>query len=127
MHQRTEIIGFLGSKPELQYTNKGEPVTNFSVATSHKRSNSSGEYVTETTWWRVSAFGKTAENATKYLDKGSKVMIAGRLVSDPSTGGPKVYQKKDGVWAASFDIIASEVVFLSSKGENNAAAEDVWG
>ena len=124
MFQRIEIIGNLGRDPELRYTPAGQAICNMSVATSHVYKNSAGEKVTETTWFRVSVWGAAAESASKYLTKGSKVFVAGRMVSDKATGGPKLFKKQDGTEAANFEINASEIKFLSSKNGDTSPAQE---
>lgn len=113
MYAKLIIVGNLGKDPEMRYTPNGQAVTSFSVATSHKYTTSGGEQVTETTWFRVSAWGKLAEICNQYLKKGSKVLIEGRLTPDKSTGGPKVFNKQDGASGASYEVNASTVKFLS--------------
>ena len=54
----------------------------------------------------------------QYLKKGSKVLVEGRLVADPKTGGPKIWQGQSGP-GASFEVSASMVRFLSSRGEGD--------
>jgi len=126
------IAGNLGRDPEMRYTPGGTAVTNMSVATSRQYSGADGQQVKETIWFRVSAWGKQAETCNQYLHKGSKVLIEGRLVPDPATGGPKVWNGEKGP-GASFEVSATTVRFLSSKGEGenggnggNHAGEPVW-
>lgn len=123
MYQRIEVIGRLGRKPEMKFTPTGQAVTSFSVATDNQYTNAAGEKVKETTWFRVQVWGKNAENCNMYLDKGSLVFVAGRMVADKSTGGPKVYAKKDETFSASFEINASEVKFLTPKSEASVRAQ----
>ena len=118
MYQKIIIIGNLGREPEMRYTPAGEPVTAFSVATSRKYGEKD-----ETTWFRVSVWGKQAESCNQYLHKGSKVLVEGRLRPDES-GSPKVFQRKDGTWGASYEVTAETVRFLTPKGEENGAAVD---
>ena len=124
MYQKIIIIGNLGRDPEMRYTADGKPVTSFSVATSRKYRD-----ISETTWFRVSVWGNQAESCNQYLQKGSKVLVEGRLSPDLSTGGPKVYQKKDGSFGAGYEINADTVRFLSTRagaeaGEEDSASED---
>ncbi len=118
MYQRVFIVGNLGRDPEMRFTPNGQAVTNFSVATNRQYTNSNGERVKETTWFRVSVWGKQAENVNKFLRRGSKVLVEGRLTPDQSTGGPRIYQRQDGTYGASFEITANRVVFLSSRSED---------
>jgi single-strand DNA-binding protein len=121
MYQSITIIGRLGRDPEMRYLPNGDPVTSFSVATDRGWTDKSGQKQKETTWFRISVFGKQAENANTYLSKGKMVLVEGRLQTDPKTGGPRVYTRQDGTTASSFEIVANQVRFLSAKSEGGAA------
>ena len=118
------IVGYLGRDPEMRYTPAGQAVTNFSVATSRKYTDSNNQQVNETTWFRISAWGKQAETCNQYLKKGSRVLVEGRLVPDPNTGSPRMWTRQDGTTSASFEVSASTVRFLSSRGETDTGAQD---
>jgi single-strand DNA-binding protein len=120
MYQKLIIVGYLGRDPEMRYTPNGQAVTNFSVAASRRYSTSDGQQVDETTWYRISAWGRQAETCNQYLRKGSRVLIEGRLKPDPETGGPRLYQRQDGSWGASFEVTAQFVKFMSSRAEDEA-------
>jgi single-strand DNA-binding protein len=117
MYQKLIIIGNLGSNPEQRFTPNGDPVTTFSVATSRKYGEKD-----ETTWFRVSVWGKQAESCQTYLHKGSKVLVEGRLRPDAS-GNPTTFQRKDGTWSASFEVTAETVRFLTARGEQVESAD----
>jgi single-strand DNA-binding protein len=108
------IAGHLGRDPEMRYTPAGKPVTNFSVASNRQYSGSNGEQVKETTWFRVSTWDKQAEVCNQFLRKGSPVLVEGRLIPDPKTGGPRVWQGRNGPGAA-FEVSASIVRFLAGR------------
>ena len=120
MYQKVTIIGNLGRDPEMRYTPSGQAVTSFSVATSRGYTASDGQKVKETTWFRVSAWGKQAKNCNNYLRKGSKVRVEGLLVPDAQTGSPRVFTRQDGTTGASFELSAIDVRFLDSKAESEA-------
>jgi single-strand DNA-binding protein len=120
MFESTIIAGNLGRDPEMRYTPSGQAVCNFSVATNRSYTDANGQLVKRTKWFKVAAWGKQAEVCNQYLHKGSKVLVEGHLTEDPETGGPKVFQKQDGTYGSSFELNASTVRFLSSKGENDA-------
>lgn len=125
MYQRITIAGNLGKDPELRYLPNGTPTTSLSVATNNSYTNQKGEQVKETTWFRVSVFGKQAESCSQYLTKGRQVLVEGRLRPDPTTGGPRLWTGNDGTVRASFDITATTVRFLGSgpgRGEAGAGA-----
>jgi single-strand DNA-binding protein len=120
MYHQLVIVGNLGRDPEMRYTPSGTPVTSFNVATNRKYTGSDGNQVKETTWFRVSVFGKQAESCAQYLKKGSAVLVEGRLTPDLQTGGPKTFQRQDGSYGASFEVYANTVRFLSSRAEGGA-------
>ena len=124
MYHTIIIVGNLGKDPEMRYTPSGAPVTSFNVASSRQYTNSKGERVKETIWFRVSAWNKLAETCNNFLHKGSKVLIEGRLVPDVASGGPRVFTRQDGTSGASFEVNAATVRFLESKGEAGAAPGD---
>ena len=101
---RLMLSGNLGSDPELRYTPNGSEVATFSLATSHKYTTSSGEKREETTWFKVSAFGKTAVSCNEYLERGSFVVVLGRLKASPWVG-------KDGQAQAGLECVAESVEF----------------
>lgn len=121
MYQQLIIVGNLGRDPEMRYTPTGQPVTSFSVATTRQYTDGNGQVVKETTWFQVSAWGKQAEACNQYLRKGSKVLVEGRLTPDPGTGGPRLWERQDGTSAASFQVSASTVRFLSSQQSGETA------
>ena len=105
MYQRIVIMGRLGRDPEMRYTPQGRPVTTMSVATDRRWSNQEGEQQEETTWFRVTAWGRTAENCNQYLAKGRAVLVEGRMQS-------RQYEDQQGQKRWSWDLVADRVVFL---------------
>jgi single-strand DNA-binding protein len=124
MYHTIIIAGNLGKDPEMRYLPSGQAVTNFSVATSRQYTGSDGQPVKETIWFRISVWGKQAETCNQYLKKGSKVLVEGRLIPDPATGGPRTFNRQDGTVGAAFEVNASTVRFLSSRGEEPSAQSD---
>jgi len=122
MYQKIVIVGNLGRDPEMRYTPSGQAVTNFSVATSRVWYDNNNQKQEETTWFRVSTWGKTAETCNQYLSKGQKVLVEGRLTPDKETGGPRIWTDQNGQPRASFEITSFEVKFLGTRGENGASA-----
>ena len=111
--QKTTIIGNLGNDPEMRFTPNGESVTSFSVAVNRRWTGRDGQQNQETVWFRVSAWGKQAENCEKYLHKGKQVYVEGRLIFDRSTGGPRLWTAQDNTVRASFELHAAHVQFLA--------------
>ncbi len=114
-YNKLTFVGHLGQNPEMRYTPTGKAVTTFSVASNDQYTNEKSETVKITTWFRCSAWGKAAEVFNQYLKKGSKVLVEGRLISDPATGGPKLWIGQDGKPHASFEVSVRELHFLDSK------------
>lgn len=113
MYQKIIIIGRLGKDPEMRYTQNGDPVTTFSVATDRRWKDANGQAMAKTTWFRVTAWRKMAELVNQYCKKGDLVIAVGELTE------PKPYQANDGSWRASLDLTASAVKFLNSKREDD--------
>ena len=104
------ILGNLGRDPELRYTPQGTAVCDFSMATSEKRRDSSGEMQVLTTWFKVTFWGKQAETASQYLSKGKQVCIEGRL-------SQREYTDRDGNKRTSLEVNGSDLHFVGSRGE----------
>src|SRR6185436_14958790 len=87
---RVILLGNLGRAPELKNLPSGQTVCNFTLATSETYKNEQKQEKTE--WHRIVVWGKTAENCAKYLDKGSKVYLEGKITTrswDDKEGGKK--------------------------------------
>jgi single-strand DNA-binding protein len=116
MYQKIIVVGNLGGDPEMRYMPDGTAVTNFSLATNRRwNDRQTGQPVDETTWFRVSVWGRRAEVANQYLQKGSRVLVEGRLRPDPASGGPRTYTRQDGTVGASFEINADNFSFVGTR------------
>jgi single-strand DNA-binding protein len=104
------LVGHLGRDPELRYTPQGTPVCDFSVATTERRKDKSGDYQDVTTWFRVSFWGRQAEVASQYLTKGKQIYIEGRL-------SQREWQDKDGNTRTSLEVNGSDLQFIGPRGE----------
>jgi single-strand DNA-binding protein len=119
---RCEIIGNLGSNPETRYTTTGQAVAELSVATNARWKDDDGKRQEHTEWHRVVVWGSAAENAAKYLKKGSTVRIVGRLQT-------RKWDDKDGITRYTTEIVASEVNYLdrvspdAKRGASDSAPE----
>jgi len=120
VYQKMTIIGNLGRDPEMRYLPSGQAVTNLSVATNRKYTDSQGVKQEEVCWFNVSVWGAQAETVNQYLSQGSRVMVEGRLRPDPETGNPRIWTRQDGSPGASFELNAQRVLFLSSRSEDQS-------
>jgi len=108
LKNKVQLIGHLGAKPEVKNTENGKKLAQFNLATSESYRNAKGEKVTETQWHRIVTWGKLAEIAEKYLDKGKEVAIEGKLVN-------RNYTDKDGNKKYITEIQANELLMLGAK------------
>lgn len=104
---RTELIGRLGRDPEMRYTPDGQALTKFSLAT-NRPARAGAE--PETDWHQIVCWGKLAEFAGQYLDKGRLVYVAGRLTY-------RTWEGQDGQKRRATEIVAGEIVLLDRRPE----------
>lgn len=102
------LVGNLTRDPEKNSIASGKEVCKFSIAVNRRFTNAEG--TREADYFNISVWGATADSCNKYLKKGSKVSICGRI----QTGS---YEAQDGTKRYTFDIMADEVNFLSTKSE----------
>lgn len=103
------IIGNLGRDPEIRYTPQGDAVCNFSVAVNEKRRDKAGELQDITTWFKITLWRRLAENASKYLTKGSPVYIEGKLHVEEWTD-------RDGNNRWTLEVTATDMQFIGGRG-----------
>jgi len=108
LKNKVQLIGNLGNKPEVHTTEAGKKIARFSIATNEIYKDSNGERVTETQWHNLVAWGKVADIAEKYLDKGSEVVIEGKLVN-------RNYNGKDGNKKFITEVQVNEMLLLGEK------------
>ena len=108
MLNKIMLIGNLGKDPELQVTSEGTPVTKFSLAVNRYSKSNNGEREKETEWFNIVAWRQLAEICEKYLHKGSKVYIEGRVTQ-------RKYTDKNGIERTAVDVIANDMKMLDSK------------
>jgi len=104
------LVANLGKDPELKQGQNGNHVCKFSVATSDRYKAADGEWKERTEWFNVVCFGRTAENAERYLRKGSKVAIEGRIQSHE--------YEQDGVKKWWTEVVVRNLTFLDSRQDN---------
>jgi single-strand DNA-binding protein len=112
------LIGNLGQKPEMRYTATNSAVANLSIATTESwKDKESGEMRDKTEWHRVVFFGKPAETIEKYLDKGSKIYVEGKIQT-------RKWQDKEGKDRWTTEIIGNQFNFLDSRPNQNESNLD---
>ena len=117
LRNRVQLIGHLGQNPELKTIDSGKKVVRFTLATDDSYKNSEGQKIKETTWHNIVAWNGLADLSDKYLKKGSKIALEGRIVY-------RTYEDKKGVTKNISEIVLSDFIFLDpAKGNGKEAAE----
>ncbi|MBK9943726.1 MAG: single-stranded DNA-binding protein [Kouleothrix sp.] len=112
------LTGHLGADPEMRYTPQGSAVTTFRVASGRSWKSSDGSAHEETEWFRIVAWDKLGEICNQYLTKGTRVYVEGRLRTN------KWQDKETGQDRYSTEVIASDMIILSSRQDRQAAGGD---
>lgn len=106
------LIGYLGNDPKSTITQSGMQISNFSIATSEKFTDSNGNLSERTDWHYVTAFNKQAEFCNQYIKKGNLVYVEGKIRYEE-------YKSKDGIDKTATKIIADRVISLEKKSDND--------
>ncbi len=114
MLNKVMLIGNLCGDPEIRFTQGGDAVANFSLATNEKWKDKSGTTQETVEFHRIVIWGRLAEVCGEYLTKGSKIYIEGKIQT-------KQWEDKDGNKRYTTEIIAREMKMLSPK---NSVRED---
>ena len=118
MLNKVMLIGNLGADPEARQTPSGSALTEIRLATSESYKDKDGQRVEKTEWHRVVVFGSQAESVARYLSKGSKVYVEGRIQT-------REWQDKEGQKRYTTEIIALHVTFLDSKRDGGSGGSGV--
>jgi single-strand DNA-binding protein len=108
LRNKVNLIGNLGNNPEVKVFESGKKMVRLSLATSENYKNTNGEKVEETQWHNLVAWGKTADIAEKYLQKGSELAIEGKLTY-------RSYEDKNGEKKYITEIVVNELMMLGKK------------
>ena len=104
---KVELLGRVGTEPEMSYTPGGTAVTKLRLATDRYRKEGDDE----TDWHNIVCWGNTAEAVNEYVGKGQRVYVAGRLVQNS-------WESEDGQRRHRTEVHTSEIVFLDSRNGN---------
>jgi single-strand DNA-binding protein len=111
LKNKVQLIGNLGSNPEVKNTESGKKLARFRIATNEVYRNAKGDKVTETQWHQLIAWGKVAEIIERYLVKGSEVAVEGKLVY-------RNYNDKDGNKKYFTEIQVNELLLLTKASQS---------
>lgn len=108
LRNRVQLIGNLGTEPEIITLESGKKLAKFSIATNETYKNAEGEKVTDTQWHNVVAWNKTAEIIEKYVQKGNEIVVDGKLTS-------RSYETKEGEKRYITEVVCNELLMLGGK------------
>ena len=111
------LIGRLGKDPEVRTTPQGKTVANFSMATSERFKDKTGQYQENTEWHKIVIWGKLADVVQQFIKKGSQVCIEGKLTT-------RSWDDKEGQKKYTTEIIASGLTMLGGKSDQQGAPDD---
>ena len=111
------LIGNLGKDPEVRHLENGASVANFSIATSENyKDRKTGEKVSQTEWHNIVVWRGLAEIAEKYLKKGDKIYIEGKLKT-------RNWMDQEGKNRYTTEVIADNMTMLGKLSENKPHPE----
>jgi len=108
LRNSVRLIGHLGNNPEVKEFETGKKVVRLTLATNETYKNQKGEKITDTCWHNLVIWGKTADIAERYLEKGSEIAIEGKLTSRSYTG-------KDGEKKYITEVVVNDLLMLGKK------------
>ena len=109
------LLGNVGKDPEIKVLPSGQPVANFSIATSERFKDQQGNWQDRTEWHNLTAYGKLAEIVRDYVKKGNKLYVEGSLRTsswEDKTSGQKRYKT---------EVIVSEISLLSGRADGEGS------
>lgn len=115
--------GWVAADPDYRFTPGGTQVANFRMGSNRTYKDKSGEKQKETTWLKIVVWGAQAEYISKYVKKGTQVIVTGRLRPNKN-GSPEVFTLKTGEPAASFEITAQNVEILTGGAWEDSSEEE---
>jgi single-strand DNA-binding protein len=104
------IIGRLGRDPEMRYAASGTAVVNLTMATNHRSKDQDGNWIDNTEWHRVVAYGRTAEVAGEYLTKGRLAYVEGRIQT-------RQWEDQNGQKRYTTEVVCNNLQLLGGRGE----------
>lgn len=112
LRNSVRLYGNVGKEPEVKTFDNGNKVATFSLATSEKHKNQKGELVEETTWHNLVIWGKPVDIIEKYVNKGDKLSVEGRITN-------RSYEAKDGTKKYITEIVVNDFLLMGSPKTRN--------
>ena len=108
LRNKVQLIGNLGSNPEIITLDSGKKLAKLSLATNESYKNTQGEKITNTEWHNLVAWGNTADIIEKYVVKGNEIAIEGKLTT-------RSYEDKEGAKKYTTEVVVNEILLLGNK------------
>ena len=108
LRNKVQLIGNLGSNPEIITLDSGKKLAKLSLATNESYKNAQGEKITNTEWHNLVAWGNTADIIEKYVIKGNEIAIEGKLTT-------RSYEDKEGAKKYTTEVVVNEILLLGNK------------
>lgn len=103
LRNSVRLYGNVGQDPEVKSLENGTKLAKFSLATLDKHKDAKGEWVDETTWHNLVVFGKQVDIVEKYVNKGDKLFVEGKLTN-------RSYEGKDGAKKYFTEVVINEIL-----------------
>lgn len=108
LRNKVQLIGNLGSDPEIVTLESGKKIAKFAIATNENYKNTQGEKVTDTQWHNLIAWNKTADIVEQFVTKGKEIAVEGKLTS-------RSYEDKAGQTRYITEVVVNELLLLGNK------------
>jgi len=113
LNNKVQLIGNLGQAPEVHIFENGNKKVSLNLAVHDSFINKAGEKIEETYWHKVIAYGKVVDTIEKYFDKGSRIMVEGKLVN-------RSWETKEGEKRYATEVVMNDFMFMDSKKDKAA-------
>jgi single-strand DNA-binding protein len=117
LRNSVRLFGNVGMEPEIKALENGNKLAKFSLATSEKHKDAKGNWVEETTWHNLVVWGKPVDSIEKYVNKGDRIMVEGKISN-------RSYESKDGVKKYVTEIIVNEFLLAGTPKVKAAGVAD---
>jgi len=120
LRNSVRLYGNVGQEPEVKQFENGNKVAKFTLATSEKHKDTKGNLVEETTWHNLVAFGKQVDTIEKYVNKGDRLTIEGKITN-------RSYEAKDGTKRYVTEVVINDFLLSGVPKSKNAIANESDG
>lgn len=117
---RVSLIGNVGKDPEIRYTQAGDPILSFSLATTETWDGKQGKQE-KTEWHKIDVFGPLAKALKSYITKGKKLLVEGKLTYDEWTDKEGNKRTKATIKVSGY---GSNIILLGAPGEKREVSEE---